>query len=31
MKTDRELSVDRKVLSQQIMGGLKQMMDAVGM
>ena len=31
MKTDRELSVDRNVLSQQIMGGLKQMMDAVGM
>ena len=31
MKTDRELSVDRNVLLQQIMGGLKQMMESVGM
>lgn len=31
MKTDRELSVDRDVLAKQIMSGLKQMMDAVGM
>ncbi len=31
MKTDRELSVDKNVLFQQIMGGIRQMMDAVGM
>ena len=30
-KTNRELSVDKNVLTRQIMGGLKQMMDAVGM
>lgn len=31
MKTDRELGVDKNALSQQILGGIKQMMDAVGM
>lgn len=31
MKTDRELGVDKNTLSQQIMGGIRQMMDAVGM
>ncbi len=31
LRTDRELAVDKDTLSRQIMGGLKQMMDAVGM
>lgn len=31
MKTDRKLSTDGDVHSQRIVGGLRQMMDAVGM
>lgn len=31
LKTDRELGVDKDALAAQIVGGLKQMMDAVGM
>ena len=31
MKTNRKLNIDKNALSQQIMAGLKQMMDAVGM
>ena len=30
-KTDMELGADKKVLTQQIMGGIRQMMDAVNM
>ena len=30
-KTDRELSVDKNILTQQILGGIRQMLNAVGM